>query len=114
MNFHLRKHKKRILSAVLCGSMMLSTGAQTLAFDSETIFSSLFDGAQSSATDLSDSGYALQRLGLVAGGEDGDLMLDKIGSRSEGGRIAHPRGDCEVLLNTDSGQKRAINTKRRR
>ena len=63
--------------------MMLSTGAQTLAFDSETIFSSLFDGAQSSATDLSDSGYALQRLGLVAGGEDGDLMLDKIGSRSE-------------------------------
>ncbi len=83
MNFHLRKHKKRILSAVLCGSMMLSAGAQALAFDSETIVSSLFDGAQSSTTDLSDSGYALQRLGLVAGGEDGDLMLEKTGSRSE-------------------------------
>lgn len=81
MDFHLHRHKKRIFSAVLCGSVMLSSGAQ--AFDSGTIFSSLFSSAQSSTADLSDSGYALQRLGLVSGGTDGDLMLDQIGSRSE-------------------------------
>lgn len=84
MNFHLREHKKRILSAVLCGSMMLPAGAQAMAFDTRTIFDSVFASASSSGTaDLSDCGYALQRLGLVAGGEDGDLMLENTGSRAE-------------------------------
>ncbi|HIV68066.1 MAG TPA: RICIN domain-containing protein [Candidatus Butyricicoccus stercorigallinarum] len=84
MNFHLREHKKRILSAVLCGSMMLPAGAQAMAFDTRTIFDSVFASASSSSTaDLSDCGYALQRLGLVAGGEDGDLMLENTGSRAE-------------------------------
>ena len=42
MIFHFSKHKKRILSAALCGSLMLSVGAPVLAFDENTITSSIF------------------------------------------------------------------------
>lgn len=83
MKFHLLKHKKRLISAVLCGSMLASAGASALGVENETIFSSIFSDAQLNAADLSDSGYALKRLGLVVGDENGDLMLDKVGTRAE-------------------------------
>ena len=42
MIFHFSKHKKRMISAALCGSLMLSVGAPVFAFDENTITSSVF------------------------------------------------------------------------
>ena len=81
MNFHIRNHKKRLLSAVLCGAMMLTAGLSAAAFDSQTVVSSLF--ANSAEADLSHSGASLKNLGLVSGNQHGDLMLDKAGTRAE-------------------------------
>ena len=91
MIFHFSKHKKRILSAALCGSLMLSVGAPVLAFDENTITSSIFAEEQmeeavlmsENPVSLAESGYILQRLGLVFGNEKGDLMLSKTGNRQE-------------------------------
>lgn len=87
---HVSKHKKRILSAVLCGSLMWSVGASVFAFDENTITtSSVFSEEQQAvlmsgnAVSLAESGYILQRLGLVFGDENGNLRLDKKGSRQE-------------------------------
>lgn len=88
MRFDVSKQKKRVLSALLCGSMMISTGVPVFAFaDTDTVFSSVFSAEQEmeqeEAVDLSVSGYALQRLGLIAGDDKGDLMLEKTGTRQE-------------------------------
>lgn len=83
MKFHLNRHTKRLLSAVLCGAMMFPMGVSALAADTDTIESSYFAEAQMNAVDLSDSGYALKRLGLVSGDDKGDLMLTKTGTRQE-------------------------------
>ena len=73
MIFHFSKHKKRILSAALCGSLMLSVGAPVLAFDENTITSSIFAEEQmeeavlmsENPVSLAESGYILQRLGCL-------------------------------------------------
>lgn len=87
VQFHLRYHKKRILSAVLSGVMLASAGAPALAYDTDndtSILWNVFENAAKNEADLSISGYALQRLGLVNGDENGDLMLEKTGTRQEG------------------------------
>ncbi|MDO5784452.1 MAG: RICIN domain-containing protein [Eubacteriales bacterium] len=87
MQFHLQNHKKKILSAVLSGVVLTSAGAPVLAYNTDnstSIISSIFQNAAKNETDLSMSGYALQRLGLISGSEDGDLMLEKAGTRQEG------------------------------
>lgn len=90
MTFHFSKHKKRMLSAALCGSLMLSVGAPVFAFDENTITSSVFSEEQEqavlvseNAVSLAESGYILQRLGLIFGDEKGNLMLNKKGNRQE-------------------------------
>ncbi|MCD8355359.1 MAG: RICIN domain-containing protein [Clostridia bacterium] len=91
MIFHLPKYKKRIVSAVLCSSLMLSAGAPVFAFDENTITSSVFEEVQTkesaqvvqNAMSLANSGYALKSLGLIVGDTSGDLMLDKVGTRQE-------------------------------
>lgn len=84
LKFHLPEQKKKVISALLCGSMMLSAGVPVFAFaDSNAVFSSVFAAEQQGSADLSESAYVLQRLGLVSGDENGDLMLDKIGTRQE-------------------------------
>ena len=90
MIFHFSKYKKRMISAALCGSLMLSVGAPVFAFDENTITSSVFAEEQiesnlmsGNPVSLAESGYILQRLGLVSGNEKGDLMLDSKGSRQE-------------------------------
>ncbi len=81
------KSKKRLMAAVLSGSMILSAGVPVFAFaDSEEIFTSVFgveEKAGQEIVDLSQSGYVLQRLGLISGDENGDLMLEKTGTRAE-------------------------------
>lgn len=86
MQFHLKNHQKRLLSAVLSGAVLASAGAPVLAYNTDnsiSIISSVFENAVKNETDLSMSGYAIQRLGLVSGNEDGDLMLEKTGTRQE-------------------------------
>ena len=87
MQFHLQNHKKRIFSAVLSGVMLTSAGAPVLAHNTEdttSIFSSLFHELASDSVDLSMSGYALKRLGLIGGNENGELELERVGTRQEG------------------------------
>ncbi|MDO4174189.1 MAG: RICIN domain-containing protein [Eubacteriales bacterium] len=88
MIFHSPKYKKRIASAILCGSVMLSAGAPVFAWDdAEELVSTVFEEIQTeeaaSVVSLADSGYALQRLGVVVGDENGDLMLDNSVTRQE-------------------------------
>ena len=90
MDFHLPK--KKIFSAVLCGALMLSASVPAFAFSDSSIASSVFEETQmaveqaaaaGNGADLSQSPYVLKRLGLVAGNDKGDLMLDKVGTRAE-------------------------------
>ena len=90
MDFHLPK--KKIFSAVLCGALMLSASVSAFAFSDSSIASSVFEenqmaveqaAAAGNGADLSQSPYVLKRLGLVAGNDKGDLMLDKVGTRAE-------------------------------
>ena len=90
MDFHLPK--KKIFSAVLCGALMLSASVPAFAFSDSSIASSVFEenqmaveqaAAAGNGADLSQSPYVLKRLGLVAGNDKGDLMLDKVGTRAE-------------------------------
>lgn len=88
MIFHSPKYKKRIVSAILCSSIMLSAGAPVFALDNpEETVSEVLEEIQTKETEaipgLADSGYALQRLGVVAGDDNGDLMLSKSGTRQE-------------------------------
>lgn len=91
MIFDFSKHKKRLLSAALCGSMMLSMGAPVFAFDENTITSTIFAEEQTeeavlmsgNPVNLAQSGYILKRLGLAFGDEKGDLMLNKKANRQE-------------------------------
>lgn len=88
MNFHLPK--KKIVSAVLCGALICSAGVSAFAFSDSSVASSVFEETQmavsqtvAASADLSQSPYALKRLGLVEGNEKGDLMLEKVGTRAE-------------------------------
>ena len=83
LNFQLNRYKKRIFSAILCGAIMFPVSVSAMAADMNTITSGMFHQAQMDSVDLSDSGYALKRLGLVAGNQNGDLMLNKTGTRQE-------------------------------
>ena len=83
VKFHLHTYQKRFFAAMLCGTMMLPLATSAFAANTDTITSTFFAQAQAGAADLKDSGYALQRLGLVSGDENGDLMLNKIGTRQE-------------------------------
>ncbi len=87
MNFHLPK--KKMISAVLCGTLMLSAGMSALAFSDSSIASNVFEEQMAASqtfaasADLSQSPYVLKRLGLVDGNDKGDLMLEKVGTRAE-------------------------------
>ncbi len=89
MNFHLPK--KKMISAVLCGSMMLSVGVPAFAFSDSSLAAEVFEETPvvsnqtlaDASADLSQSPYVLQRLGLIAGDDKGDLMLEKVGTRAE-------------------------------
>lgn len=86
MQFHLQNHRKRVLSAVLSGAVLMTAGAPALAYNTDystSIISSVFENAVKNETDLSMSGHVLQHLGLISGNEDGDLMLEKTGTRQE-------------------------------
>ena len=94
-------YKKRLLSAVLCGSMLLTAGASAFASQPEELNteentasieimeeampSAVYSSAMlaSNALNLADAGYALKRLGLVLGDDNGDLMLSKSATRAE-------------------------------
>lgn len=94
------KYKKRLLSAVLCGSMLLTAGASAFASEPEEVNTEdtaaieimeeamptdVYSAAMlaSNSINLSDAGYALKRLGLVLGDDNGDLMLSKSATRAE-------------------------------
>lgn len=87
MNFHLPK--KKMISAMLCGTLMLSMGMSALAFSDSSIASDVFEEQMAASqtfaasADLSQSPYVLKRLGLVDGNDKGDLMLEKVGTRAE-------------------------------
>jgi len=89
LNFHLPK--KKMISAVLCSSMMLSVGVSAFAFSDSSLAAEVFEETPvvsnqtlaDASADLSQSPYVLQRLGLIAGDDKGDLMLEKVGTRAE-------------------------------
>lgn len=82
MQFHLSKRVKKILSAALCGTMLVPAATvPVIAYNNQELIQNVFQSANN--LDLSQSGAILQRLGLVTGDENGDLMLNKVGTRQE-------------------------------